>query len=93
MEFKIEESGSKGEVTAVEAGKTLGTMTYSVAGEHLIIIDHTDVAPEGQGKAIGKRLLFTLVEELRASNRKAMPLCPFANAMFKKLPEIRDVLS
>ena len=92
MQISIKESESKGAVTAIDAGQIAGEMTYSRAGEHHIIIDHTEVDPAFKGKGVGKQLLYKLVEMARAKDIKITPLCPFANAMFQKLTDIQDVL-
>jgi predicted GNAT family acetyltransferase len=67
-------------------------MTYSIAGEELIIIDHTEVDPEFNGRNVGKQMLYKIVEMAREKNIKIIPLCPFAASMFKKLEDIQDVL-
>lgn len=92
MEITIKERDSKGFAMAREDDKRAGIMTYSVAGKDHIIIDHTEVEPEFKGKNIGKQLLYKIVEMAREKNLKITPLCPYANAMFKKLDDIQDVL-
>ncbi|MDX1365083.1 MAG: GNAT family N-acetyltransferase [Arenibacter latericius] len=92
MEITIKERESKGFAMAREDGKRAGMMTYSIASKELIIIDHTEVEPEFKGQSIGKQLLYKIVEMAREKNIKILPLCPFANAMFKKLDDIQDVL-
>lgn len=88
----MKESAAKGYAMALDDEKRAGAMTYSVAGEHLIIIDHTEVGAEHNGKGIGKQLLYKIVEMAREKNVKIIPLCPFAAAMFKKSEDIKDVL-
>lgn len=92
MEIIIKEQTSKGFAIAKENGKKAGVMTYSIAGKNHIIIDHTEVEPEFKGKSIGKQLLYKIVEMAREKDIKITPLCRFANAMFVKLEDIRDVL-
>ncbi|WP_430438126.1 GNAT family N-acetyltransferase [Polaribacter uvawellassae] len=92
MEITIKERDNKGFAIAHEGDKKAGMMTYSIAGENHIIIDHTEVEPEFKGKNVGKQLLYKIVEMAREKNIKITPLCPFANAMFKKLIDIKDVL-
>lgn len=92
MDIQLIESESKGMALAKEMDNQVGSMTYSIAGPELIIIDHTDVDPEYTGKGVGKQLLYKIVEMTRAKNIKVIPLCPFAASMFRKLEEIRDVL-
>ncbi|WP_192348585.1 GNAT family N-acetyltransferase [Algoriphagus sp. Y33] len=92
MEILVKEEGAKGSATAQENGKSIGTMTYSIAGKELIIIDSTYVEPEYNGKGVGKQILYKIVEMAREKNIKIIPLCPFATAMFRKSDDIRDVL-
>jgi hypothetical protein len=92
MEITIKEIENKGYAMAREEGKRAGMMTYSRAGENHIIIDHTEVNPDFKGKSVGKQMLYKIVEMAREKDMKITPLCPFANAMFKKLTDIQDVL-
>ena len=81
----------KGYFKALENVVEAGRMTYTMAGEKLII-DHTEVNPDFKGRNVGKLLLMELVNFVRENNIKVVPLCPFAKAMFEKTPEIQDVL-
>ena len=74
-------------------GKTMAEMVYVLAGDKKIIIDHTDVDESLRGQGIGKKLLSDLVDFVRANQVKVIPLCPFANATFKKVKEWQDVLA
>ncbi|WP_417238317.1 GNAT family N-acetyltransferase [Bizionia sp.] len=65
MELIIKEQENKGFAMARENNKRAGLMTYSIAGEQHINIDHTEVDPEFQGKNIGKQLLYKIVEMAR----------------------------
>ncbi|GGH19738.1 N-acetyltransferase [Sphingobacterium alkalisoli] len=92
MIIQHEQEGSKGHFVALEEGKQIGEMTYSVAGPDKIIIDHTEVDPEEKGKGIGHVMLYKAVEYARENAIKILPLCPFAKASFDRDVHIRDVL-
>ena len=92
MRIEIKEKETKGAAIAEEEGKKAGEMTYSIASNDYIIIDHTEVDPSFKSKEVGKKLLYKIVEMARERNVKILPLCPFANAMFTKLADIQDVL-
>lgn len=87
----FEDLGAKGRYV-FRAGDVEAEMTISKAGEHLIIIDHTAVPDAFRGQGVGVRLVTRAVEDARASGKKIIPLCPFANAQFKRHPEWNDVL-
>lgn len=85
------ESGSKGRyVVRLEGSEA--EMTYTRAGEHLIIIDHTSVPDALRGRGIGAVLVHRAVEDARAGNKTIMPLCPFAKSQFDRHPDWSDVL-
>lgn len=92
MEITIKQRDNKGFAIANIEDKKAGLMTFSVAGDHHIIIDHTEVDSEFKGKGIGKQLLYKIVEMAREKDIKITPLCPYAHAQFKKLTDIQDVL-
>ncbi len=72
--------------------KILAEMTYTMASPTKMIIEHTEVDDELSGRNIGHQLVYSAVEYARNHNIKIIPLCPFANSVFKKKPEYADVL-
>ncbi|WP_270089128.1 GNAT family N-acetyltransferase [Sphingobacterium sp. SYP-B4668] len=92
MEIIIQEDSNKGYAMARVNGVRAGVMTYSKAGDNLIIIDSTDVYDAYKGQGIGKNMLYKIVEMARKKNIKIIPLCPFSVSVFKKNAEISDVL-
>ena len=68
-------------------------MTYSVAGERRIIIDHTDVSDELRGTGAGGQLVEAAVLWARAEKKLIVALCPFARSVFDKTPAYKDVLA
>lgn len=67
-------------------------MTYTRAGEHLIIIDHTGVPDALRGRGLGLVLVRRAVEDARGAGRTILPLCPFAKATIERHPEFHDVV-
>jgi predicted GNAT family acetyltransferase len=67
-------------------------MTYSRAGDGLIIIDHTDVPAVLRGRKVGERMVRQAVEDARREGVAIIPLCPFAKAQIDRHPEWQDVL-
>ena len=92
MEVLQADNGNKGKFYILVNDVQEAEMTYTWAGTEKIIIDHTEVNETLKGKNAGKQMLTKAVEFARANNIKIIPLCPFANSVFQKTPEIRDVL-
>lgn len=84
--------GGKGSFYYEADGKKPAEMVYTMAGEHKMIIEHTEVDDSLRGQGIGKKLQEALVNYVRAHHIKVLPLCPFAKATFQKVAEWQDVL-
>ncbi len=94
METRIErvEANSKGEFVIYVDGDRAGEMTYSRAGEQLVIIDHTGVDDAYRGQGLAAQLVEAGVLWARETGTKIMPLCPYAKSKIDKTPEWQDVL-
>ena len=89
----LEDTGSKGRYFLRSPEGALAEMTFSKVGEHRIIIDHTEVPDAFRGQGVGVRLVMRAIEDARASGKRIIPLCPFANAQFRRHAEWADVVS
>jgi predicted GNAT family acetyltransferase len=92
-DIDLEDLGSKGRYVLRSPGGAVAEMTFSKVGEKMIIIDHTEVPDAFRGQGAGLRLVTRAVEDARVSGKKIIPLCPFANAQFRRHGEWADVLS
>ncbi|MFL0352759.1 GNAT family N-acetyltransferase [Xanthomarina sp. GH4-25] len=93
MEIKQEDNGKKGKFYIDIEGKQEAEMTYTYAGSNKIIIDHTEVGEKLKGQGVGYKLVEASVQFMRKNNIVAIPLCPFATAVFKKKHEYSDRLA
>lgn len=83
----------KGMFYVGQDGQIQAEMVYTMASPTKMIIEHTEVSDELRGMNVGKQLVHTAVEYARTNNIKIIPLCPFANSVFKRTPEYHDLLS
>lgn len=83
----------KGMFFVEQDGNTLAEMVYTMPSPDKMIIEHTDVSDELRGKNVGKQLVHTAVEYARVHKIRIIPLCPFANSVFKRTPDYQDVLT
>lgn len=93
MEIQHQFDGRRGSFFIEEGDKRLAEMVYVMAGPKKMIIEHTEVDESLAGKGIGAKLLEALVDFVRKEEIKVIPLCPFANATFKKRADLQDVLN
>ena len=92
MEIKHVEGSGKGHFKAFEDGIEAGELVYRREGEDTIIIDHTGVDPQFEGKGIGKKLVMKAVDFARQNKLKIIPLCSFTKSVFDRTEGIGDVL-
>jgi uncharacterized protein len=64
---------------------------YLLAGE-MIIIEHTEVPVELEGRGIAGHIVRTALDYARAQKLKVMPLCPFTAGFIHKHPEYQDLV-
>ena len=93
LEIEIIENPRGGEFVIQEDGDRRAEMSFTIAGEGRITIDHTFVEKPLRGEHIGKDLVLAGVEFAREKNLKIIPLCPFAQAEFEKNTDYADVLA
>jgi uncharacterized protein len=92
LPIEREEGSSKGRYIVRLEGRE-AEMTYSRAGDSMIIIDHTEVPASMRGRSVGQALVRRAVADARAEGRSVVPLCPFAKAQLSRHPEWQDVLA
>src|SRR5262245_50016354 len=93
IEIQHAEDGGRGAFFVAREGVRLAQMTYSRAGDDLVIIDHTEVHEKLQGMGVARRLLDAAVAWARATKTRVIATCPYAKEQFAKDPSIRDVLA
>lgn len=91
-EIQLEDRGAKGRYFVTGPDGSVAEMTFTKVGDHQLIIDHTEVPDAFRGQGVGLKLVTRAVEDARAAAKTIIPLCPFANAQFRRHPEWADVL-
>ena len=66
-------------------------LVYRMAGEHKMIIDHTEVSAIHKGEGIGKLLVLEAIKYARLHQMKILPLCSFARSILKHSKEYEDI--
>lgn len=57
-----------------------------------IVLTHTEVPPEFEGRGIASQLYQAVIAAMRASGQKVIPVCPVFAIYIKRHPEAHDVL-
>lgn len=70
----------------------LSFATYTVDGSN-VVVPHVETRLEHRGNGYADELMAGLVKNLRATDRRIVPLCPFAAGHIRRHPETQDVLA
>lgn len=73
-------------------GRRVGLADY-VERERVIVITHTEVLPDLNGRGLGGRLTEGMLRDLRRRGLKVIPRCPFTAAWIDGNPGYADLLA
>ena len=72
-------------------GELAGWLEYRPAGDS-VILAHTEVMKEQEGKGLGGTLVRHALEAARAGGKTVIATCPFASAYIARHPELEEYL-
>jgi predicted GNAT family acetyltransferase len=92
MEIHNDGDSKRGSFFIDDGDMRVGEMNYIFAGPAKMIIIHTEINEDYEGKGLGRQLVQAGVVYAREHHTKILPLCPFAKKIFDITPEFADVL-
>jgi predicted GNAT family acetyltransferase len=93
-EIQREEHGRRGAFYIDRNGERLASLTFSAGPDgKFVMLDHTEVSESLRGQGVARKLVEAAVAWARNGNLKLVAVCPFARAVFDRVPELRDVLA
>jgi len=90
-----EEKGHRGAFYLDRDGVRLASLTFSKGPDgKIVMLDHTEIFDGAlKGKGVARKLVEASVAWARETNVKLVAVCPFAKAVFDRVPALRDVLA
>lgn len=76
----------------IETDGSMAMLNYRILGPNMLL-DHTEVPGEFEGKGIGSQLARAALEFARSKGLHAVPICPFVSGYLRRHPEYQDLLS
>lgn len=68
-------------------------MTFRIRPDGALVVLHTGVPPELEGRGIAGKLVERAIEEAREKGLKIEPRCSYVVAAFRRHPDWSDVLA
>lgn len=76
---------------AIDGSDEIAAAYYRMKGDRLVLT-HTIVPERFSGRGIGSRLAHGVFDEIRASGREVILVCPFMIAFYARHPEYADIV-
>jgi predicted GNAT family acetyltransferase len=89
--FKLVDDAD-GRYRLLVAGEEVGFIEYDPVGHDSILIKHTEVATEHEGKGYGSQLVRRALDDMRSRHKTVIPICPYALAWIRRHREYADLV-
>lgn len=90
--IEVADNRDKRRYEALVDGKLAGVIFYQPRPDGLVLV-HTEVAEEFEGKGVGSRLVAGALDDARERGLAVTAACPFAAAYIERHPEYADVVA
>ena len=91
MELTVTDRPDAGRYEVSAGDRVLGLAASQRRGEQ-IVFTHTEVDPDAGGSGIGSTLVRGALDDVRARELRAVPLCPFVRAWIDRHPDYADLV-
>jgi predicted GNAT family acetyltransferase len=81
------------EIIAEGEAEPVAIVDYAMRDRSIILLMHTEVRPELEGKGIGTRTARLVVDHVRRTGLKAIVGCPFLTSWLRRHPDEQDILA
>lgn len=88
---QVEDHPAGGHIDAIVDGATAGAAYYRVV-DGRVIVNHTEVREQYEGRGVGTALARALLARIRADGQQIVPLCPFFAGYIERHPEWSDLV-
>ena len=92
-EHQIIENASAGRFELHIDGAIISVADYSENEDGAVVVPHVTTDPEKRGNGYATQLMNGVLEQLRASDRKIVPVCTFAARHMRQNPQHQDLLT
>jgi predicted GNAT family acetyltransferase len=76
----------------IRDGSDLAVLEYRLKGADQLILTHTGVPHQLEGKGVAAHLVRAALEHARRQQLRVVPLCSFVRAYLRRHPEFADLV-
>jgi predicted GNAT family acetyltransferase len=91
-QVRVVDNAAKHRYEAYVDGDPVGFLYYREGDEGLVLV-HTEVDEEFEGRGVGGQLVAGALEHVRKRGLSVTPVCPFATSYIERHPEYADLVA
>jgi len=91
-EIEVRDERAEGRYEAWVGGQRAGLVAYRVHPGLLDLV-HTEVAPEFEGRGVGRHLATFVLDDARRRGLRIRPTCPFIAGFIRRNPAYQDLVA
>lgn len=70
----------------------VGFIEYDPVGTDSILLKHTEVLPQFEGKGYGSQLVSRMLDDVRQQGKTVIPICPYALNFIRRHRDYHDLV-
>jgi predicted GNAT family acetyltransferase len=71
---------------------TMAFIAYRPTGGNTLLLYHTEVPPQYEGKGIGSRLVEKSLSLCKEEGKQVIPICSFIDAYIRRHPQWKEIV-
>ena len=91
-EFQLVNDSSARRYRLMLNNEEVGYGEYDPIAPASILIKHTEVLPQYEGKGFGSRLVRAMLDDIRGQGKTVIPICPYTMHYIRKHREYLDIV-
>ena len=91
-ELQFEDDPARGRYRALVDGDEVGYIEYDPIGSDGVLLKHTEVHRQYEGRGFGSKLVASMLDDVRRRGKRVVPICPYALTYVRRHPEYHDVV-
>ena len=92
MEHTVRDNPDRQRYELVIDGEIVSIADYTLRDD-TVVVPHVETNPAHRGQGNADRLMAGMLDDLRATGRTIVPLCPFAADYIRQHPDQQDLLA
>lgn len=91
-EFQLVNDNSARRYRLMLNDEEVGYSEYDLVAPASILIKHTEVLPQYEGKGFGSHLVRAMLDDIREQGKTVIPICPYTMYYIRKHREYLDIV-